>query len=56
MILTSPAVPEVIDARVVTFKTGVLNRWDRDHVQILNNSFNSALFAALIGLCAESTS
>ena len=54
MVLTTTALPpEVIDARVDTFKKGVLSWWAHDHVQILGNSFNGALFAALMELSAQ---
>jgi hypothetical protein len=54
MVSTTTAFPSsVIDAKVDTFKKGVLGWWDHDHVQILSNSFNGALFAALMELSAQ---
>jgi hypothetical protein len=54
MLSTTTAVSvDVVGEYVDRFKKGVLDWWDRDHVQILGNSFNAALFTALMELSAQ---
>jgi hypothetical protein len=54
MLLATTAIPaEAVNAKIVTFKTGVLNWWDHDHVEIVGNTYNAGLFAALLELSAQ---
>ncbi|WP_407193225.1 hypothetical protein [Bradyrhizobium sp. STM 3566] len=45
----SPA--DVIGEKAITFKRGVANWYTRDHVSILNRTFDRGMFVAAIGLC-----
>jgi hypothetical protein len=53
MVSTASVPTEVARAKVTTFKQGLLNWWDRDHVEIIGNSFNAGLFTALMELTAQ---
>lgn len=52
MATTAPA-EIAVGARAISFRDGLVNWWDHDHVSILDRSFNMGLFAGGLMLCSH---